>query len=58
MLLGIMKWLASPNTIQANWQKMFLMFWVNGKRHRLQGVPPKKPTIATQQSFSVEDQVG
>ncbi|VFQ64861.1 unnamed protein product [Cuscuta campestris] len=31
LVLGI-KWLASLNTIQANWNEMFLIFWVDGKR--------------------------
>lgn len=37
MVLGI-KWLASLNTIQANWNEMFLIFWVDGKRYKLQGI--------------------
>lgn len=41
LVLGI-KWLASLNTIQANWNEMFLIFWVNGKKYKLQGVPRKE----------------
>ena len=37
LVLGI-KWLASLNTVEANWNKMFMVFWVDGKKYRLQGV--------------------
>lgn len=38
MVLGV-KWLASLNTIQANWNEMFHIFSVNSKKYKLQGVP-------------------
>ncbi|XP_054824059.1 uncharacterized protein LOC129322054 [Prosopis cineraria] len=38
LVLGI-KWLASLNTVQANWNELFMIFWLNGKRYKLQGVP-------------------
>lgn len=34
LVLGI-KWLASLNTIQANWNEMFLIFHLNGKQYKL-----------------------
>ncbi|KAL7135293.1 hypothetical protein ABFS83_11G084000 [Erythranthe nasuta] len=37
-VLGI-KWLASLNIVQANWNEMFLIFQLNGKKYKLQGVP-------------------
>lgn len=37
MVLGI-KWLASLNTVQANWNEMFMIFEWNGKKYKLQGV--------------------
>lgn len=41
VVLGI-KWLASLNTIQANWNEMFLIFRLNGKQYKLQGIPRKE----------------
>ncbi|CAH9112200.1 unnamed protein product [Cuscuta europaea] len=38
VVLGI-KWLASLNTVQANWKEMFMIFYLNGKRYKLQGIP-------------------
>ncbi|KAH0765114.1 hypothetical protein KY285_000985 [Solanum tuberosum] len=37
LIFGI-KWLASLNTIQANWKDMFIIFNWQGKRYKLQGV--------------------
>lgn len=37
LVLGI-KCLASLNTVQANWNEMFFIFNLNGKRYKLQGV--------------------
>ncbi|OIT37390.1 putative mitochondrial protein, partial [Nicotiana attenuata] len=37
LVFGI-KWLASLNTIQANWKDMFIIFNWQGKRYKLQGV--------------------
>ncbi|KAH0706344.1 hypothetical protein KY285_010847 [Solanum tuberosum] len=37
LFFGI-KWLASLNTIQANWKDMFIIFNWQGKRYKLQGV--------------------
>ncbi|XP_028794215.1 uncharacterized protein LOC114749837 [Neltuma alba] len=55
MVLGI-KWLASLNTVEANWQKMYMIFWVNGKRYKLQGTPQSERTKASLHSFmSTED---
>lgn len=43
LVLGI-QWLATLNTVQANWKEMFMIFTVDGKRYKLQGVHsgPKK----------------
>ncbi|GJZ55399.1 retrotransposon gag domain, retroviral aspartyl protease [Tanacetum coccineum] len=38
VVLGI-QWLASLNTIQANWNKMFMIFYLNRKQYKLQGIP-------------------
>ncbi|KAH0773531.1 hypothetical protein KY290_010668 [Solanum tuberosum] len=40
MVLGI-QWLASLNTIQANWNELFLIFQLNEKTYKLQGIPQK-----------------
>ncbi|WMV55561.1 hypothetical protein MTR67_048946 [Solanum verrucosum] len=46
MVLGI-QWLASVNTIQANWNEMFLVFQLNEKTYKLQGVPRKTLTTTS-----------
>lgn len=53
MVLGI-QWLAFLNTVQANWNQMFLIFWVNGKRYKLQGIQRRSHT-ATFQSMVASD---
>ncbi|GKD97334.1 retrotransposon gag domain, retroviral aspartyl protease [Tanacetum coccineum] len=37
LVLGI-QWLATLNTVQANWNEMFMIFTINGKQYKLQGV--------------------
>ena len=51
LVLGI-KWLASLNTVQANWNEMFMIFYVNGKKYKLQGVPSVAKTDVSLQSYS------
>ncbi|GJY79478.1 retrotransposon gag domain, retroviral aspartyl protease [Tanacetum coccineum] len=51
LVLGI-KWLASLNTVQANWNEMFMIFYVNGKKYKLQGVPSVAKTDVSLQSNS------
>lgn len=54
MVSGI-QWLAPLNTIQANWNEKFMIFQLNGKTYKLQGVPQKTHTIASfQLAFSFE----
>ncbi|KAF7833048.1 Ty3/gypsy retrotransposon protein [Senna tora] len=53
LVLGI-KWLASLNTIQVNWNEMILFFNLNGKEIKLQGVANRSSTIASFQSLSKE----
>ncbi|KAH0747800.1 hypothetical protein KY290_027032 [Solanum tuberosum] len=53
LVLGI-KWLASLNTVQANWNEMFLIFNLNGKRCKLQGVPQESNAPVAFQYFSKE----
>ncbi|KAL7116648.1 hypothetical protein ACP275_03G017300 [Erythranthe tilingii] len=51
LVLGI-KWLASLNTVQANWNEMFLIFQLNGKKYKLQGVPHTPTFEADYQYFN------
>ncbi|KAD4585120.1 hypothetical protein E3N88_22721 [Mikania micrantha] len=37
LVLGI-QWLATLNTVQANWKEMFMIFSIDGKEYKLQGV--------------------
>lgn len=53
LVLGI-QWLASLNTVQANWNEMFLMFKLNGRKHKLQGVPHRTQSEATFQYLAKE----
>ncbi|XP_038687486.1 uncharacterized protein LOC119986865 [Tripterygium wilfordii] len=56
LVLGI-KWLASLNTVQANWNEMFLIFHLKGKKYKLQGVPHKTQAEASFQYFSTENNI-
>lgn len=37
LVLGV-QWLATLNTVQANWKEMFMIFSIDGKRYKLQGI--------------------
>lgn len=53
------KWLASLNTIQANWKEMFMIFNWQGKRNKLQGIRSTKQSTASFQSFNkISDTAG
>ncbi|KAK1441653.1 hypothetical protein QVD17_07716 [Tagetes erecta] len=36
LVLGV-QWLATLNTVQANWKEMFMIFTIDGKQYKLQG---------------------
>ncbi|WMV09213.1 hypothetical protein MTR67_002598 [Solanum verrucosum] len=55
MELGI-QWLASLNTIQANWHGLFLFFQLNEKTYKLQGIHQKTLTTTSFQS-DLEEQM-
>ncbi|PWA50635.1 retrotransposon gag domain, Retroviral aspartyl protease [Artemisia annua] len=38
VVLGI-QWLATLNTVQANWKEMFMKFTIDGKEYKLHGLP-------------------
>jgi hypothetical protein len=40
------QWLATLNTVQANWDEMSLMFIINCQYYKLQGLPPNLQNIA------------
>uniref|UniRef100_A0A251UI76 Putative retrotransposon gag domain, Retroviral aspartyl protease n=1 Tax=Helianthus annuus TaxID=4232 RepID=A0A251UI76_HELAN len=52
-VLGI-QWLATLNTVQANWKEMFLQFTINGKEYKLMGLPPNLQPSATFNHFTIE----
>lgn len=54
VVLGI-KWLASLNTVQANWNEMFLIFRLNGKQYKLQGISRR---ATQQQPASLQTLIG
>lgn len=57
MVLGI-KWLASLNTIHANWKEMFMIF-NQGRCYKLQGIESTKQSTASFQSFNkISDTAG
>ncbi|KAG5595859.1 hypothetical protein H5410_037091 [Solanum commersonii] len=49
------KWLASLNTIQANWKDMFIIFNWKGKRYKLQGMRSANSAMASLQSLNVDE---
>ncbi|KAF7823969.1 putative mitochondrial protein [Senna tora] len=50
MVLGI-KWLASLNTVQANWNDMFMIFEWNGKKYKLKGLQHTQSNSVSLQTF-------
>ncbi|KAH0682422.1 hypothetical protein KY290_020987 [Solanum tuberosum] len=56
VVFGI-KWLASLNTIQANWKDMLIIFNWQGKRYKLQCVRSTDSATATLQSFNMVSEV-
>ncbi|KAK9068701.1 hypothetical protein SSX86_012816 [Deinandra increscens subsp. villosa] len=52
VVLGI-QWLATLNTVQANWKEMFLKFTINGKEYKLQGLPLDLQQPATFQHLTI-----
>lgn len=55
-MLGI-KWLASLNTVQANWNKMFMIFWLNGKKYKLQGLTTNSDTFVHLHSMLITQEL-
>ncbi|PWA93151.1 retrotransposon gag domain, Retroviral aspartyl protease [Artemisia annua] len=53
VVLGI-QWLATLNTVQANWKEMFMKFTIDGKEYKLQGLPPNLRLSATFSHLTAE----
>ncbi|KAD4584431.1 hypothetical protein E3N88_22032 [Mikania micrantha] len=53
VVLGI-QWLATLDTVQANWKEMFLKFTIEGKEYKLEGLPPHLQQPATFSHFAIE----
>ncbi|PWA84530.1 retrotransposon gag domain, Retroviral aspartyl protease [Artemisia annua] len=53
VVLGI-QWLATLNTVQANWKEMFMKFTIDGKEYKLQGLPPNLQLSATFSHLTAE----
>ncbi|KAD5961022.1 hypothetical protein E3N88_12495 [Mikania micrantha] len=56
VVLGI-QWLSSLNTVQANWNDMFLIFSIDGKQYKLQGVTSGPQKSAYFQHLAVDTEV-
>ncbi|KAF7834711.1 retrotransposon gag domain, Retroviral aspartyl protease [Senna tora] len=56
VVLGI-RWLASLNTVRANWNEMFLIFNLNGKQYKLQGVVNGSHATPSFQYLSRESEI-
>ncbi|GKB78344.1 retrotransposon gag domain, retroviral aspartyl protease [Tanacetum coccineum] len=53
LVLGI-QWLETLNTVQANWKEMFMIFNVDGKRYKWQGISTGSQTSSSFQHLAVE----
>ncbi|KAF5757863.1 putative nucleotidyltransferase, Ribonuclease H [Helianthus annuus] len=53
LVLGI-QWLATLNTVQANWKDMFMIFEIEGKKYKLQGIATGPQKSSSFQHLAVE----
>ncbi|GKD26537.1 retrotransposon gag domain, retroviral aspartyl protease, partial [Tanacetum coccineum] len=53
LVLGI-QWLETLNTVQANWKEMFMIFNVDGKRYKWQGITTGSQRSSSFQYLAVE----
>ncbi|KAK1412796.1 hypothetical protein QVD17_34309 [Tagetes erecta] len=56
LVLGI-QWLATLNTVQANWKDMFMIFTLDGRKYKLQGVDSGPQKSAEFQHISFESEI-
>lgn len=53
LVLGI-QWLATLNTVQANWKELFMIFSIDGKRYKLQGISSGPQKSSSFQHLAIE----
>ncbi|MFS7989117.1 putative nucleotidyltransferase, Ribonuclease H [Helianthus anomalus] len=56
LVLGI-QWLATLNTIQANWKELFMIFSIDGKRYKLQGVASGPQKSSSFQHLAIDPEI-
>ncbi|GJS88217.1 retrotransposon gag domain, retroviral aspartyl protease [Tanacetum coccineum] len=56
LVLGI-QWLATLNTVQANWKELFMIFTIDGKRYKLQGVQSGPQKSSSFQHLAIEPEL-
>ncbi|GJZ96806.1 retrotransposon gag domain, retroviral aspartyl protease [Tanacetum coccineum] len=56
LVLGI-QWLATLNTVQANWKELFMIFSIDGKRYKLEGIVTGPQKSSSFQHLAVEPEV-
>ncbi|KAJ0442677.1 putative nucleotidyltransferase, Ribonuclease H [Helianthus annuus] len=53
LVLGI-QWLSTLNTVQANWNEMFMIFTIDGKKYKLQGISSGPQKSASFQHLAID----
>ncbi|GJT57819.1 retrotransposon gag domain, retroviral aspartyl protease [Tanacetum coccineum] len=56
LVLGI-QWLATLNTVQANWKDLFMIFTIDGKRYKLKGVQSGPQKSSSFQHLAIEPEI-
>ncbi|GJY71259.1 retrotransposon gag domain, retroviral aspartyl protease [Tanacetum coccineum] len=56
LVLGI-QWLATLNTVQANWKELFMIFSIDGKRYKLEGIVTGPQKSSGFQHLAVQPEV-
>lgn len=56
LVLGI-QWLATLNTVQANWKELFMIFSINGKRYKLQGISSGPQKSSSFQHLAIDPEI-
>ncbi|KAJ0501159.1 putative retrotransposon gag domain, aspartic peptidase domain superfamily [Helianthus annuus] len=49
------QWLATLNTVQANWKELFMVFTIDGKRYKLQGISSGPQKSSSFQHLAIEN---
>ncbi|KAD6453241.1 hypothetical protein E3N88_07946 [Mikania micrantha] len=53
VVLGV-QWLATLNTVQANWKEMFMIFTIEGKKYKFQGIASGPQKSSSFQHLAIE----